>query len=76
MATVFSTYNLSGQMDAFKRAMDLDDMEEISQLLNIESDDTIILLFVRGDYSEAITSLKQEEHLQLSTTRIRNKSIF
>jgi len=76
MASIFSVYNLSRQMDAFKRSMDEDDMEEISQLFNVEPDSTIILLYLRGDYSETLSTEKLAESKQVSKTRIRDKSIF
>jgi len=76
MASIFSIYNLSKKMDAFKRSMDGEDMEELCQLLNSEYDDTIILLYLRGNYSSEITSIKQEESSQISSTKIRNNSIF
>mgnify|MGYP003640731579 CR=1 FL=1 len=76
MASIFSVYNLSRQMDAFKRSMDDDDMEEISELLKIEPDDTIILLYCRGEFSKELTTLKQEESSQIISTKIRDKSIF
>ncbi len=76
MASIFSVYNLSRQIDAFKRSMDGDDMQEVSQLLNIEPDNTIILLYLRGDYSSELTSIKQQEYAQITSTKIRNKSIF
>ena len=76
MASIFSIYNLSKKTDAFKRTMDEDDMVEISQLLNTELDNTIILLYLRGDYSSEITSIKQEQSAQITSTKIRNKSIF
>lgn len=74
MASIFSTFNLSGQMNAFKRAMDMDDMEEISQLLNVELDNTVILLYVRGDYSEVLSQEKQS--VSIERTRIKNNSVF
>lgn len=76
MASIFSVYNLSRQMDAFKRSMDDEDLEEVCQLLKVESDDTVILLYLRGDYSSALTSVKQETSLKLTSTRVRDKSIF
>jgi hypothetical protein len=76
MASIFSVYNLSRQMDAFKRSMDDDDMEEISELLKIEPDDTIILLYCRGEFSKELTTLKQEESSQIISTKIRDQSIF
>ena len=74
MASVFSIYNLSKQMDAYKRAMDLEDMQEICEALDCEFDDTLILLYQRGNYSNDITSQKQTESTHLS--RIRHNSIF
>lgn len=76
MASIFSVYNLSRQIDAFKRAMDEDDMEEVSQFLNVECDDTIILLYLRGNYSSELTAIKQEGLSQITSTKIRNNSIF
>jgi hypothetical protein len=76
MASIFSVYNLSRQIDAFKRSMDEDDLAEISSLLNVENNNTIILLFLRGEYSEELTSEKQDDANSIISTRIRNKSIF
>jgi hypothetical protein len=76
MASIFSVYNLSRQMDAFKRSMDEEDMAEIAQLLGIEADNTLILLYLRGDYSSELTSIKQEESAKITSTKIRNNSIF
>lgn len=74
MASVFSIYNLSKQVDAYKRAMDLEDMQDICEALGCKLDDTIILLYQRGNYSSDITSQKQTETTSLS--RIRHNSIF
>lgn len=76
MASIFSVYNLSRQIDAFKRSMDEDDMDEVCQMLNIETDNTVILLYLRGEFSSELTSTKQDDLAQISSTRIRNKSIF
>ncbi len=73
MATIFSLYNLSKQTDAYKRAMDKDDMEDICGVFNIEPDDTLILLYQRGDYS---AELSEEAKQDIHTSRIRNNSIF
>ena len=50
-ASIFSIYNLSGKMDAFKRAMDEDDMQEICSAMGVQPEDTLIVLFQRGKYS-------------------------
>ncbi|EGR10356.1 DEAD/DEAH box helicase family protein [Vibrio cholerae] len=76
MASIFSTYNLSGQVDAFKRSLDLDDMEEICLLLGSEYDSTLIVLYQRGDYSQGLTDEKKEELLSINPSRIRNNSVF
>jgi hypothetical protein len=76
MASIFSVYNLSRQMDAFKRSMDEEDMEEVSQLFNVEPDNTIIILYLRGDYSKELSSIKQNELEHIEITRIKNNSIF
>ncbi len=76
MASIFSTYNLSGQMDAFKRSLDSDDMEEISDLLGVEDDNTIIVLYQRGEFSQRLTEDTSASSLDIQTTRIRNNSVF
>lgn len=76
MASIFSIYNLSRQSDAFKRSMDEDDLAEISSLLNVETDDTIILLYLRGEYSQELTKEKQINIEIIRSTRIKNNSVF
>ncbi|HEY7865885.1 MAG TPA: DEAD/DEAH box helicase family protein [Psychromonas sp.] len=76
MASIFSIYNLSGKMDAYKRAMDEEDMEEVCQLFNVESDNTIILLYIRGDYSSELTSIKQAPVSQITSSRVKSNSVF
>ncbi|WP_054983657.1 DEAD/DEAH box helicase family protein [Pseudoalteromonas sp. P1-30] len=75
MASVFSVYNLSKKTDAFKRSMDDDDLQEVSELLGVELDDTIILLFLRGEYSDELTVEKQDS-LEVLFSRVQFKSIF
>ncbi|MGI2102917.1 DEAD/DEAH box helicase family protein [Shewanella oncorhynchi] len=74
MASIFSIYNLSKQTDAFKRAMDMDDMAEICQALDCHIDDTLILLYQRGNYSQSLTEQKQADSIQLSN--IKHQSVF
>lgn len=76
MASIFSIYNLSRQIDAFKRSMDEDDMDELCQMLNIEPDSTIILLYLRGEFSSELTSVKQDDLSQISSTRVKSNSVF
>ncbi|MCT8982648.1 DEAD/DEAH box helicase family protein [Shewanella algae] len=73
MASIFSIYNLSRQTDAFKRAMDIDDMAEICQDLGCEQDDTVILLYQRGEYSQSLTDEKQSA---VTLSNISHRSIF
>jgi len=47
-AVVFSIYNLSAQVDKFKRAIDTFEMEALCQELSIPTDDSIVMLFERG----------------------------
>ncbi|MFL7009573.1 DEAD/DEAH box helicase family protein [Enterovibrio norvegicus] len=75
MASIFSIYNLSGQMDAFKRAMDMDDVAEICAEFDVEPDDTLIVIFRRGGYSAALTAEK-ESTAEVEHSRIRHKSVF
>lgn len=74
-ASVFSIYNLSGKMDAYKRAMDDDDMKELCELMDMPLDDTLIVLYQRGQYSSELTTQKQEEST-LTNSRIRANSAF
>jgi hypothetical protein len=76
MASIFSIYNLSGQMDAFKRAMDEEDMAEMCRLLDTPYDDTLIVLFKRGEFSAELTTQRSEQALEIKHTRIRDRSIF
>jgi hypothetical protein len=76
MASIFSIYNLSGQMDAYKRAMDIEDMAEICTLFDIELDDTLILLYQRGDYSQELTDSIIQNDETLHSGRIKHNSVF
>lgn len=76
MASIFSIYNLSGQMDAFKRAMDMDDMNDICDLFNVERNNTLILLYQRGEFSESITAKKSTSSVDILSTKIRHNSVF
>ncbi|BDX02826.1 hypothetical protein MACH16_15740 [Marinomonas pontica] len=73
MASIFSIYNLSGQKDAFKRALDIDDMSEICRLFGFENDDTLILLYKRGDFLRERSSDDQEK---VNKSRIQHNSIL
>lgn len=73
MASIFSTYNLSGQKDAFKRALDLDDMSEVCRLFGFESDDTLILLYKRGNF---LLERSSDDLEKIHTSRIRHNSIL
>lgn len=76
MASIFSIYNLSGQMDAFKRAMDMDDMAEICDIFSIDHDDTLILLYQRGEFSKSLSDDKSTPITQIQTSKIRHNSVF
>jgi hypothetical protein len=73
MASIFSTYNLSRQKDAFKRALDRNDMEEICDQFDLEHDNTLILIYKRGDYSQSLS----DEKLEIQQPgHIRHKSVY
>ena len=72
-ASIFSIYNTSSQLDQFKRQMNLEDVHEMCDLLGVEKDDTLIVLFKRGDFDESSTRMKNEV---LEDTRIKHKSVF
>lgn len=58
-AVIFSTYNLSAQVDKFKRSIDRHEMDDLCQELNIPSDDSVVVLFERGAVLESKT---ENEH--------------
>lgn len=72
MATIFSIYNVSGQVDQFKRSMELKDVHEMCDALDCEHDDTVIVLFQRGQHDQAATEAK----LAIDSTRIKHRSVF
>ena len=53
--------------------MDLEDIHEMCEALDTQLDNTLIVLFKRGDYDEARSILKAET---LENTRIKNNSVF
>lgn len=73
MATIFSVYNLSRQQSAYKRTMDEDDLIELSASLEIDYDDTIIVLFKRGEIQDASDGNKNSN---ITESRTTNQSIF
>jgi len=72
-ASIFSIFNTSSQRDQFKRQMSIEDVHEMCDLLSVERDSTLIVLFIRGDYDEASTMVKTES---LEDTRIKHNSVF
>ena len=72
-ASIFSIYNTSSQLDQFKRQMNLEDVHEMCDLLGVEKDNTLIVLFKRGEYDEVSTQEKTES---LDNTRIKHNSVF
>lgn len=75
MASVFSIYNLSKKADAFKRSMDEDDMQEISSQFGVGNEDTVIVLYLRGNHSDELTKIKQNQ-AEVTATHIKNQSVF
>ncbi|WP_019531275.1 hypothetical protein [Dasania marina] len=72
MATIFSIYNVSGQVDQFKRSMHLEDVHEMCDELGCTHDDTVIVLFQRGQHDQAATDTKQA----IDSTRLKHHSVF
>lgn len=50
-ATVFSVYNISRRDGITKKIMTLDDVHEMCDHFGVEHDDTLFVLFKRGDYN-------------------------
>lgn len=74
MAAIFSIYNLSRQQGAYKRTMEEDDLHELSTALKIPYDDTIIVIFKRG---EIITpDVKKSVNKGSFSLRVQDNSIF
>ena len=57
VATVFSIYNTSRRAVS-KKVMSFSDMEEICDLMSVPHDDTIIVLYKRGEYDVEATQRK------------------
>lgn len=57
-ATIFSIYNMS-RRDVAKTVMSEDDMSEICSHFNIEKDDTLMVLYKRGEYDSETSSAKK-----------------
>ncbi|MCH7347770.1 hypothetical protein [Aeromonas sp. MR7] len=73
MATIFSVYNLSRQQSAYKRTMDEDDLIELSAVLEIDYNDTIIVFFKRGVIQD-VSDGNKDRHV--TESQIANQSIF
>lgn len=76
VATVFSIYNSSRRAVTKKVMSDLD-MEEICSLMNVPHDDTIVVLYKRGEYDAVATQRKIVENQGPDiTTTINDESQF
>jgi hypothetical protein len=76
MAAIFSIYNLSKSQEIMKRAMDEYEVHEMCQETEVEQDNTLIVLFKRGDFSQNLTSEKQQVNFSIESSRIKNTTIF
>ncbi len=74
-ANIFSIYNTSSQLDQFKRQMSLDDVHEMCDALGIERDNTLIVLFKRGEF-DAVASRTTDAKGTIEQTRIKHNSVF
>ena len=61
-ATVFSIYNMSRRDNVTKRIMTEDDVHEMCHHFNIEPDDTLMVLFKRGEYNDVVSRRKMAEN--------------
>lgn len=57
VATIFSTYNLS-RRDVDKKIMSEEEMREICELMNTPYDNTLVVLYKRGEYDPEATQRK------------------
>lgn len=75
-ATIFSVYNIS-RRDVSKKIMSHEDMQEICALMNVPYDDTLVVLFKRGDMDQEATDRKiaVNESPEVETT-INDQSQF
>lgn len=74
-ASIFSIYNTSSQLDQFKRQMSLDDVHEMCDALGVEHDNTLIVLFKRGEF-DAAASQPTDAKDTVEHTRIKHNSVF
>lgn len=70
--SIFSIYNVSTQEDQFKRSMQLEDVHAMCDELGCEHDDTVIVLFKRGQHDQTATSAK----LAIEDSRLKHRSVF
>lgn len=63
-AVIFSVYNLSAQVDKFKRAIDQYEMDDLCRDLGVASDNSIVILFERGE----------ENTIQTDSSTLPNKA--
>ncbi|MDW3640234.1 DEAD/DEAH box helicase family protein [Vibrio sp. 1291-1] len=75
-ATIFSIYNISRrQVD--KKIMTLDDVHEMCDHFSIEHDDTMVVLYKRGEYDvERSIAKKQHNKLPEKTGELSDESHF
>lgn len=76
-ATVFSIYNLSRRIGVKKKIMTTKDVHEMCDHFGIQHDDTLFVLYKRGDYDLERTEIKLASHVGPdSITTINDESQF
>lgn len=61
-AVIFSVYNLSAQVDKFKRAIDQYEMDDLCRELGIPNDDSLVVLFERGKATTTRVDTPAQQH--------------
>lgn len=72
-AVIFSVYNLSAQVDKFKRAIDQYEMDDLCRELGLSSDDSVVILFERG---KSTTSSQDTKPTTTAQSRQSGSSVF
>ncbi|MFD1385029.1 DEAD/DEAH box helicase family protein [Rhodanobacter aciditrophus] len=72
-AVIFSVYNLSAQVDKFKRAIDQYEMDDLCRELDLSSDDSVVILFERG---KSATSSQDTKPTTTAQSRQSGSSVF
>lgn len=62
-AFIFSIYNKS-RRNVVKKVMTQEDVNELADFYNVASDNTIFVLFKKGDFNQQLTNIYIDDHLE------------